>query len=216
MRKILLVIMVLGIIGISVAGTFADFSDIEVSADNMFESGQWRNGMIYIDVKPWSCPNPINVNSGGVLQIAILGTKDFPVDDLDPTSVRVWRDDLGGNVKPIRYSEEYEDTATPFYPTSGGDCCHDLTGDGIVDLNVEFNKTALVNDLKLDEIPHKTTIYLRVTVLDDEGNQLDGKDCVRILNTPKKSATTDTTTTDDESGDDNPKSMEGEGEEDVE
>lgn len=205
------------------AGTIADFTDIEVSTGNTFETGQWRDGMVKIDIKSGSCPNPINVKSGGkVLQIAILGTSAFPVDDLDPESVRVWRIDngkyIGGGVEPLKHS--YEDTATPFYPTPGEDiCCHDLAGDGIVDLNVQFDKQALVDDLELDALADNTTIYLRVTVdaLDEEGNVVDtlvGGDCVRIQKNPKKPA--DTTATDDESGGDNPESMESECEEDVE
>ena len=195
-RRTLFVVMALGIISSVAIGAFADFGDIEVSIGNTFETGKWRDGIIKIDVKPCSCPNPININGKGggnkVLPIAILGTKDFSVDDLVQTSVRVWRYDkingkyIGGGVEPIHHS--YEDTAIPFYPTPGGeDCCLEYSiGDGIVDLNVQFNKQALVEDLKLDEIPDKpTTIYLRVTVdaLDEEGNVVDtlvGGDCVRI------------------------------------
>ncbi|MCK4527876.1 hypothetical protein KAW18_10935 [candidate division WOR-3 bacterium] len=189
--RILAVLLVMGVLSaFAGAGTIADFLDTEVSTGNTFETGKWCDGIIKIDVKPGSCPNPINVKSGGnVLQIAILGTVDFPVDDLDPESVRVWwRNDngdyIGGNVKPIHHS--YEDTATPFYPTPGGeDCCHNKTGDGFDDLNVQFNKQALVDDLELDALADKTTIYLRVTVdaLDEEGNVVDtlvGGDCVRI------------------------------------
>lgn len=184
MRKILFVILVLGIVGASAAGTFADFSDIEVSADNMFKIGKWRDGTVKIDVHPGSCPNPINVESGGVLPVAILGTEDWPVYELDPTSVRIWRIDNGnyiGGVKPIWHS--YEDTAIPFYPTLGGDCCHEYSPpfDDIDDLNVKFNKTELITDLMLYQIPHNTTTNLRVTVNDLFGNTLEGKDCVKIL-----------------------------------
>ena len=221
-RKRKLIFLAIWMIGVAAmaagAGTIADFSDIEVSTGNTFETGQWRDGTVKIDVKPGSCPNPINVKSGGVLNIAILGTSAFPVDDLVPESVRVWRnvngDYIGGNVEPLRHS--YGDTATPFYPTPGEDiCCHDSAGDGIVDLNVQFDKQALIDDLELKEIADDTTRYLRVTVLDDKGNELEGKNCVLILNEPEKSATTGTNTTDDESGGDNPESTEYECEEDV-
>lgn len=194
----------IGIVAMAVgAGTIADFSDIEVSTGNMFNTTIWRDGTIKVDIKQGSCPNLINVNSGGILPVAILGTKDFPVDDLDPESVRIWRNDngdyIGGNVTPEKYS--YEDTATPFDPMTEEGCCHDLTGDGIVDFDVKFDKKALVDDLSLKEIADDTTIYLRVTVLDDEGKELVGRDCVLILNKPEKSATTDANTTDVESSD---------------
>jgi hypothetical protein len=56
-------------------------------------------------------------------------------------------------------------------------------------MNVEFDKQALVEDLKLNEIPDQTAIDLRVTVFDTDGNLLEGGDCVRILNDPEKTAT---------------------------
>lgn len=52
MRKISLVIMALGIISVVAAGTFADFSDVEVSADNTFGIGKWKwwsAGDLYVD-----------------------------------------------------------------------------------------------------------------------------------------------------------------------
>jgi hypothetical protein len=105
--------------------------DVEISTGNTFTASTWRDGAIPIDIKPGSCPNPLNVKSGGVVPMAILGTEDWSVDDLDQESVRVWREDdtgtlLGGAVEPLRYS--YEDTATPFDPTTEEGCCHDLTG----------------------------------------------------------------------------------------
>lgn len=41
-----------------------------------------------IDIKPQSCPNPINVKSRGVLPVAILGTAEFDVTTIDPASIR--------------------------------------------------------------------------------------------------------------------------------
>ena len=194
-KAILVLILLIPLVYAVSSGTFSYFSDVETSTGNTFTAGTWRDGTINVDVYPGSCPNPINVKAGGVLPVAILGTKDWPVDDLDPTSVRVWREDndgklIGGNVEPLRYS--YEDTATPFDPKTEEGCCHDLAGDGIVDLNVKFGTPALVDDLRLDEIADDTTIYLNVTIniTDDRGNRdtLIGEDCVLILNKPKKSA----------------------------
>lgn len=169
-------------------GTIADFIDTEISTGNTFELCAWSDTSINVDVKPGSCPNPINTGSEGVLPIAILGTEDRSVGNLDPASVRVWRandtgDSIGGNVEPLMHS--YEDTATPFDHETEEGCCHELAGDGIDDLNLKFDRQALVDDLRLDEIADNTEIYLILTVdvMDDGGNITDtlvGQDCVRV------------------------------------
>ncbi|UCF66491.1 MAG: hypothetical protein JSV80_11920 [Acidobacteriota bacterium] len=41
------------------------------------------------DVKPGSCPNPVNVTSRGTLPVAILGTADLDVTTIDPDSIRL-------------------------------------------------------------------------------------------------------------------------------
>ena len=58
-----------------------------------------------VDIKPTSCPNPLNVKSKGVLPVAILGTVDFDVSDIDPATV------LLEGVPPLRWA--LEDVATP-------------------------------------------------------------------------------------------------------
>ena len=45
--------------------------------------------LLPVDIKPGSCPNPINVKSKGVLPTEILGTEDFDVTMVDPASVRL-------------------------------------------------------------------------------------------------------------------------------
>jgi hypothetical protein len=59
-----------------------------------------------IDIKPCSWPNPLNVNKKGVLPVAILGTDDFDVTQVDPASV-----ELEG-VSPLRWSWEYAGVLT--------------------------------------------------------------------------------------------------------
>lgn len=44
---------------------------------------------IGIDIKPGSCPNPVNIKSKGVFPVAILGTEDFDVDTIDIASIRL-------------------------------------------------------------------------------------------------------------------------------
>ena len=55
---------------------------------------------VIVDIKPGSCPNPLNVKSSGVLPVAILGTADFDVTTIDATSIRL------AGVSPLRSSIE--------------------------------------------------------------------------------------------------------------
>jgi len=49
---------------------------------------------IYVDIKPGSCPNSVNINSKGVIPVAILGTPSFNVRDMDPKTIFIWRDGI--------------------------------------------------------------------------------------------------------------------------
>jgi hypothetical protein len=86
------------------------------------------------DIKPTSCPNPLNTRSNGVVPVAILGADDFDVYDVDPASI------LLEGVAPLRWS--YEDVATPF----GGDLCDcsEEGPDGYMDLTLKFDTQELV------------------------------------------------------------------------
>ncbi|MHC4365745.1 MAG: Kelch repeat-containing protein, partial [Planctomycetota bacterium] len=69
---------------------------------------------VTLDIKPGSCPNPLNLNSKGVLPVAILGSADFDVNQIDIASIRL------ADVAPIRSS--YEDVATPVSDGNECDC----------------------------------------------------------------------------------------------
>lgn len=107
----------------------------------------WEDGVlpIDVDVKPGSCPNPLNTKSRGVLPVAILGTPDFDVTTLDPATIRLTREGYADGVAPLRWA--YEDVATP--DRSGSSGCHDLSGDGYADLALKFNLAELVVALNL-------------------------------------------------------------------
>jgi hypothetical protein len=47
---------------------------------------------VYVDIKPGSCPNPINLKGKGVLPVAICGTEDFDVKTIDPESILLTRE----------------------------------------------------------------------------------------------------------------------------
>ena len=53
---------------------------------------------VAVDIKPGSCPNPLNVKSKGVLPVAVLGTEEFDATQMDPASVRL------EGVPPLRWA----------------------------------------------------------------------------------------------------------------
>ena len=111
---------------------------------------------VNIDIKPSSCPNPLNIGSNGVISVAIVGTTDFNVTQIDPETVGFyWAgtvpcDDLIPiNVQPLRWS--YEDAATPWERTPGEPPCLDCSTagrDGTLDLVLKFDKDEIVTALE--------------------------------------------------------------------
>jgi hypothetical protein len=79
-----------------------------------------------VDIKPESCPNPLNVADKGVLPVAILGSGDFDVTQVDPATVSL------EGVAPLRWA--LEDVAGP--GCSGPD--------GYLDLNFKFKTQEIV------------------------------------------------------------------------
>lgn len=135
---------------------------------------------VFVDIKPGSCPNPINSKSNGVLPVAILGTEEFDVTTIDPASVRLTREGSEIQVAPLRWA--LEDVGTPYLGELCG--CHDLNGDGIMDLTLKF-KTKEVKALFDPTSEKRMTIPLMII-----GNLMEyfsgtafyGHDCVWILN----------------------------------
>jgi len=141
-----------------------------------------------VDIKPGSCPNPLNVGSRGVLPVAILGTDDFDVRMVDPASVKL----VG--VPPLRW--DYEDVSTPFYPVTGKESeldCTEEGPDGFLDLTLKFDKQAIVAaiEAELGPVNDGDVIVLPLTAdLKQEhgGTPVEGEDVVIIRKKDKTSA----------------------------
>lgn len=143
---------------------------------------------VFVDIKPQSCPNPINLKSKGVLPVAVLGTAEFNVTDINPWSIRLSRDgveDEEGDpilVAPLRRA--YEDVATPF---EGELCdCHEFGADGYVDMTLKFDAEEVVEELELADVAGETvrltlTGYLWGENLIEPGPRIRGEDCVWVL-----------------------------------
>lgn len=145
------------------------------------------------DIKPGSCPNPLNVTNEGVTPMAIAGTEQVPVSTIDPDSVRLTRLDESGDpitdewdepilIEPLRYG--YEDVATPFEGELCG--CHELEGDGLVDMTLKFSTQSLVEQLGLTEEEDMSMVRLAIVgnimseEPDEQGTPIEGEDCIRV------------------------------------
>lgn len=138
---------------------------------------------VYIDIKPGSCPNSLNLKDKGVLTVAALGTENFDVTTIDPTTISLSHEGIG-STSPTRWS--YEDVATPFM---GSACdCNDLNGDGYTDLTLKFDVQTLITALGLTDfagntIPINLTGSLKE---EDGGSAIEGADCLKIIGSSKQ------------------------------
>jgi len=163
------------ITGIYIGGNGWDFKG---RIDNVSLIGLPKEIEVPFDIKPKSCPNPLNVNEKkGVLPVAILGTADFDVTQVDLTSIKL------EGISPLRSA--LEDVATPFVPFIGkrlATDCTDAGADGFLDLILKFDNQAIV--AALGPVTDKEVRVLKLTGnLKPEfgGIPIVGEDVVIIL-----------------------------------
>ncbi|MHC4615801.1 MAG: hypothetical protein ACYTAU_19810, partial [Planctomycetota bacterium] len=131
-----------------------------------------------------SCPNSFNRKSNGVLPVALVGTDEFNVMDVDLGSVLLVRaDGIGGGVAPNEGPpgphSVFADVATPFV---GEMCeCIEAEGDGITDLSMKFRSNDVVAELELDDLLPGDLVELVLigTLLD--GTPFEASDCIRLV-----------------------------------
>ena len=139
----------------------------------------------WLDIKPGSCPNPLNRKSKGVLPVAILGSADFDVTQLDVSTLQLARADGVGtpvdpNEGPPGPHSEFEDVGTPFI---GDVCeCDETVPDGTMDLTMKFRTQTVVRDLQLNPLAAGEEVELMII-----GEYLDGaeytsvSDCIVLV-----------------------------------
>ena len=159
--------------------TSAGYSDIFVA---MFSGPELTT--VALDIQPGSCPNPLNVNvppkntnpkKGGVLPVAILGTMDFDVNDVDVSTL------LLEGVAPLRH--RYRDVAAPV--EDGAECeCTAAGPDGYEDLVLKFQKSEIVS--ALGPVSVGDMISLTITGQLNDGTPFEGVDIIRVINKGKK------------------------------
>ena len=133
---------------------------------------------VALDIKPQSCPNPLNVRAPGgrakkskaVLPAAILGMADFDVADIDPATVTL------EGVPALRWN--IEDVSTPVSDEAEECECNTEGADGHPDLTLKFDKSSIVE--ALGEVYDGDTIALTIAGELTDGTAIEGTDCVVI------------------------------------
>jgi hypothetical protein len=131
------------------------------------------------DVKPTGCPNPLNVGSKGVLPFAILGTGDFDVTTIEPSTVTL------GGVAPLRWN--IEDVATPYEPFVGKTDpyqCNTLGPDGYLDIVFKFDTEEIT--AALGEVNDGEVFLLQLGGELQDGTPISGEDVVIIRKAKEK------------------------------
>ena len=128
---------------------------------------------VHVDIKPQSCPNPLNVKSKGVLPVVILSTDVFDVNEIDPNSLEI----LG--IGPIRYS--YEDVAAPADANAlPEECVCSTEGpDGYTDMTLKFDTSEMIEAIV--EVEDGDYVVLTLTGSLKDGTPIEGTDCVMII-----------------------------------
>jgi hypothetical protein len=156
---------------IEVQVLFSRDQDVEESPilyDLMIES---LVEFVDLDLHPTSCPNPLNVQSKGVLPAAILGSEELDVLDIDVATIR-----LEGVVEPLRTN--IDDVAAPVM--DDGDPCECTTDgpDGYDDLTMKFHTwdvAAVIGSAEPGDV-----LVLTVTGNLLDGTPIEDSDCVVI------------------------------------
>ena len=127
------------------------------------------------DIRPTSCPNPVNRVARGVLPTAILGFEGFDVADIDPATVNI------SGVYPHRWS--IEDVATPYYPFTDKELdpysCNTSMVDGFMDLVLFFDNEQISQ--LLTGYPVNSVVRLEVSGFLHDGTKIIGEDIVVIV-----------------------------------
>jgi hypothetical protein len=169
---------------IDVAGTSSSSDDIEAVFRLTAEAEEVAAKVVPLDIKPGSCPNSHNPENNGVLPVTIAGSSDLDVATIDISTLLIARADGVGeavapNEGPTGPHTVFEDATTPFMVE---ECiCEPLYGDGIYDLSMKFNSTALRESLDLNAFGHGDFVELVVTGFTLEGQPFRGSDCLRIV-----------------------------------
>jgi hypothetical protein len=148
----------------------------------------------HFDIKPGSCPNPVNLDPNSVMEgeepgmatsrvaASIIGNA-FDVTSVDVGTVAlVFTAPSFGREKVIfPIQANYADTGTPFIGEGCG--CHALTGDGELDLDLKFDKAQLIEEFGLAGFEDGEFLPLEIQGTARKGRDIFfAHDCIRVIN----------------------------------
>lgn len=129
-----------------------------------------------VDIRPGSCPNPFNMKSQGVLPVAILGTEDLDVTEIDITSIRL------NGVVPLRSC--IEDVSSPVLEKLNECDCISEGPDGTEDLTLKFDTQEIVE--AIGTVEDVEGLVLQLTGSLSDGTPIEGSDCISLRPKQKK------------------------------
>ena len=148
---------------------------------------------VAFDIKPTSCPSPVNTKSQGVLPVAILGSDVFDVNQIDTGSLYL------EGVAPIRCS--YEDVSTPigdpnqidpndtdyyyYFDDDPNSCiCSRKGPDGFMDLTLKFDTQEVL--AAIGDVNDSEVWELFISGMLHDETLIEGSDCIIIRKKPEK------------------------------
>jgi hypothetical protein len=113
---------------------------------------------VLIDIKPGSYPNSINLDSTGVVPVAILSNSTFDATNVDPATIKLAGAEVARKGKKNKLRASIED----------------VNGDGLKDLSIKI----LIKDLIFDELKNGWGILTGELY---DGTPIIGKDTLNIV-----------------------------------
>ena len=141
-----------------------------------------------LDIRPGSCPNPLQPESRGVLPVALVAGPELDPLTVDLSSLELQRaDGVGGAVLPLAGppgpSAQLEDVSRPAPLGSCVDqetACDDMSPDGQTDWLLFFDLQQVAELLTVEPLPPAVVeLVLSGRLLD--GTPIAGRDCVVVL-----------------------------------
>jgi hypothetical protein len=142
---------------------------VDVSCTGTGEEGP-EYILVEFDIKPQTCPNSFSTKAKGRLPVAILGTDQFDVSDIDPSTVML------EGVSPLRW--DWQDVSRPVDPRYDVCDCTPDTGDGFMDLTLKFNRRETL--AALEPVFDEEIRVLTLTGMTYAGTPIQGQDCLTI------------------------------------
>jgi len=161
---------------IATDGDLADSELVQITVNSEAIS------VVQLDIKPQSCPNPFNAKAKGALPVAILGTEDFDVMTVDPTTV------LLEGVAPLRWN--FEDVTAPVDPKEDSCSCTTGGADGYVDLTLKFDRQEILAALGV--VSDGEVKLLTLAGMTYQSTDIEAEDCVIIIHKGRLTLSADT------------------------